>query len=128
MQTVLLIPIKDTANLCVFTNNPTRMQQVLLRSVTLIIISTIYAVSISDKVRFTEAATGVNHVFNVHRKTPVLVSLLQYSCKPSSLQLYSKEISTQVFSCEYCEIFENIYFEEHLRAAALSGETIERTN
>ena len=25
---------------------------------------------------------------------------------------------TQVFSCEYCEIFKNIYFEEHLRTAA----------
>ena len=25
---------------------------------------------------------------------------------------------TQVFSCEYCEIFKNIYFEKHLRTAA----------
>ena len=24
----------------------------------------------------------------------------------------------QVFSCEYCEIFKNTYFEEHLQAAA----------
>ena len=24
----------------------------------------------------------------------------------------------QVFSCEYCEIFKNTYFEEHLRTAA----------
>ena len=24
---------------------------------------------------------------------------------------------TQVFSCEYCEIFKNTYFEEHLRTA-----------
>ena len=26
-----------------------------------------------------------------------------------------KRDSTQVFSCEYCEIFKNTYFEEHLR-------------
>ena len=25
---------------------------------------------------------------------------------------------TQVFSCEYCEIFKNTYFEEHLRTVA----------
>ena len=30
-----------------------------------------------------------------------------------------KETPTQVFSCEYCEIFKNTYFEEHLRTAVL---------
>ena len=34
--------------------------------------------------------------------------------KSSDLQFYPKETSTQVFSREYCEIFKNIYFEEHL--------------
>ena len=34
------------------------------------------------------------------------------------LQLYYKEIPTQVLSCEYCEIFRNTYFEEHLQTAA----------
>ena len=29
-----------------------------------------------------------------------------------------KETTTQVFSCEYGEIFENTYFEEHLRTTA----------
>ena len=29
-----------------------------------------------------------------------------------------KETPTQVFSCEYCEIFMNTYFEEHLQTAA----------
>ena len=29
-----------------------------------------------------------------------------------------KEIPSQVFSNEYCEIFKNTYFEEHLQAAA----------
>ena len=33
-----------------------------------------------------------------------------------------KETPTQVFSCEYCKIFKNIYFEEHLpRAASVSA-------
>ena len=32
----------------------------------------------------------------------------------SGLQLYSKETPTQVFSCEICEIFKNIYLAEHL--------------
>ena len=31
------------------------------------------------------------------------------------LQTYSP---TQLLSCEYCEIFKNIYFEQHLRTAA----------
>ena len=30
------------------------------------------------------------------------------------LQRYKKETSTQVFSCEYCKIFKNAYFEERL--------------
>ena len=29
-----------------------------------------------------------------------------------------KEALAQVFSCEFCEITKNIYFEEHLRTAA----------
>ena len=34
------------------------------------------------------------------------------------MQLYLKETPAQVFSCEYCKIFNNTYFEEHLRTAA----------
>ena len=29
-----------------------------------------------------------------------------------------KETPTQVFSCEFCEIFKTAYFEEHLRTTA----------
>ena len=29
-----------------------------------------------------------------------------------------KETLAQVFSCEFCEIFKNTYFEEHLQTAA----------
>ena len=32
------------------------------------------------------------------------------SCGADGLQLYEKETPTQVFSCEYCEIFENSFF------------------
>ena len=32
--------------------------------------------------------------------------------------LLKKKSSTQVFSFEYCKIFKNTYFEEHLRTAA----------
>ena len=70
---------------------------------------------------FTEAATGgvlqkrCSYKFcNIHRKTVMLESL----CGPSSLQFYQKETSTLMFSCEYCEIFNNTYFEEHLRTTA----------
>ena len=37
---------------------------------------------------------------------------------PSSLQLFLKETPTQVFSCEYCAVFKNTYFEKHLGTAA----------
>ena len=35
-----------------------------------------------------------------------------------SLFLIKFQIFRQVFSCEYCEIFKNTYFEEHLRTTA----------
>ena len=35
------------------------------------------------------------------------------------MQIFSKEASTEMFSCEYCEIFENIFFIEHLRCLFL---------
>ena len=34
------------------------------------------------------------------------------------LPLYLKETATQAFCCKICEIFKNIYFEEHLRMTA----------
>ena len=49
---------------------------------------------------------------------PDLSSFIFYSCRAEWLQLYSKVIPTQVLSCEYCEIFKNTYFEEHLQTAA----------
>ena len=37
---------------------------------------------------------------------------------PESLQLYQKETLTQVFSFEFCEIFMNTFFTEHLGVTA----------
>ena len=34
---------------------------------------------------------------------------------PSGLQVYYKETPTQVFSCDFCKIFQNSYFEEHMQ-------------
>ena len=47
----------------------------------------------------TEAATG---------------SILLKKCVLKGQQLYWKEISIQVFSCEICKIFKNTYFEEYM--------------
>ena len=33
-------------------------------------------------------------------------------------KIYEKENAPQVFSCKYCEIFKNSYFEENHRMAA----------
>ena len=40
--------------------------------------------------------------------------------KPEGLQIYLKEIQTQVFSCEICDIFKNAYFEECLQRLLLN--------
>ena len=46
---------------------------------------------------------------------PELKSLFN---KVAGLKATLKETLTQRFSCEYYEIFKNIFFEEHLRTAA----------
>ena len=40
-----------------------------------------------------------------------------------SLQIYQKEVPTQVFSSEICGIFKNIYFEEHVRTTSSVSES-----
>ena len=52
-------------------------------------------------------------------KTPVSISFL-IKLQASGLQacnFIKKETPVPVFSCEYCEIFKNTYFEEHLGTA-----------
>ena len=51
---------------------------------------------------------------NVHKKKTGLESLFN---KFSGRQVYLKKIPTR-FSCEYCEVFKNTNFEQHLRTAA----------
>ena len=43
------------------------------------------------------------------------------------VQLHYNEVPTQVFSCEYCKIFKNIYFED-LRMAASKWKFIQHIN
>ena len=47
----------------------------------------------------------LKNVCNIHRKV-------------AELQPYQEETPTRMFSSEYCKIFKNTYFEEHLRMAA----------
>ena len=61
---------------------------------------------------------GVLKIRRIHRKTPVPDSLFKWSYGSHLPTLLKKETLTQVFSCEFCEIFKNIFFTEHLRASA----------
>ena len=54
---------------------------------------------------------GVLKVCNIHRKVPVLESLFS---KVAILVAY-KQTPTQMFSCEYCELFKKILFKENNR-------------
>ena len=54
---------------------------------------------------------------NIHRKTPVSESLFLINLQSFRPATLLKRDSTQVFSCEYCEIFKNTYFEEHPRTS-----------
>ena len=63
----------------------------------------------------TKAATG-----GVLKKN-VFLKILQYSQENTCVgveKFYLKETAAQVFSREYCEVFKNICFEEHVRKAA----------
>ena len=44
----------------------------------------------------------------------VLIKLQTIKHLTSGLQLHQKVTPTQVFICEYCAMFKNTYFEEHL--------------
>ena len=76
-----------------------------------------YAIPVSKRL-ISEAATGVFYkkswswkFRSMHRKTPV---------GGESLQLYQKATPAKVFSCEYCGIFKNTYFEKYLRKVSES--------
>ena len=59
----------------------------------------------------------------------LLMNILQNSheriwqrCRPGGMKLYWKETPIQVFSCEFCEIFKNTQFEEHLWTTASASQ------
>ena len=94
-------------------------------AVTLIVLSTIYAVPISDKVKFTEAATG-----GVLHKM-LLLNILQYSQENTSVGVSFNKVTTpqhcnfikkrlqhRCFPVNITKFFKSTYFEEHLRTAA----------
>ena len=52
-------------------------------------------------------------------KTSALKNFAKFIGEKRKLEsLFDKFVPTKVFSCEYCEIFKDIYFEEHLQTAA----------
>ena len=64
-----------------------------------------------------EAATG-GALHKMHKKnTCVKVSFL-IKLQSRGLQLYKKEPATHVFSCEFYEIFINIFFTEYFQTPA----------
>ena len=42
-------------------------------------------------------------------------SLFSFSCRPEACKFIEKETPTQLFLCEFSEIFKNMFFTEHLR-------------
>ena len=60
--------------------------------------------------------TGVLKSFaiQIHRKTPVLESLFNKVTGLKDCILIKKETPTAVFYCEYCKIFRNSFFIEHI--------------
>ena len=47
---------------------------------------------------------------------------------PLAYNIIQKQTLTQVFSCEFCEIFKNTFFIEHLRATASELGFIQKLN
>ena len=55
----------------------------------------------------------------IHRKTPVPESFNKVAgLSPESCIFIREETLTQVFSCEFCEIFKNSFLTEHLQVTA----------
>ena len=51
-------------------------------------------------------------------ETPVLETLFNKAAAFQACNFIRKKLRHR-FSCDYCEIFKNTYFEEHLRTAAI---------
>ena len=70
------------------------------------------SLSVNEKRSKTEAATG--DFQEIYRKTFGRSPFFKKSCSPLPVTLFKKEILTLAFSCEFCKIFKNTYFIEHL--------------
>ena len=55
---------------------------------------------------------------NSHKNTCARVFFLLKFIRPQACNFIKKETLTQVFSCEFCEIFKKSLFTEHLQATA----------
>ena len=55
-------------------------------------------------------------IFKAYGKTPYFKDFSNTETPTGALQLYKKETLTQLFSCEFCKIFKNTFFTEHLWA------------
>ena len=53
-------------------------------------------------------------IFKAYGKTPYFKDFSNTETPTGGLQLYKKETLTQLFSCEFCKIFKNTFFTEHL--------------
>ena len=64
-----------------------------------------------QKQQFTDAFQISSKKFrSIRRRIPVLKSLFNNVVGLQDCNFIKKEIPTQVFSCEFCEIFKNTFF------------------
>ena len=57
-------------------------------------------------------------VLQISNKNGILNIFVKFTEKHLSGNYIEKEYSKQIFSCKFCEIFQNTYFIGHLRTAA----------
>ena len=60
---------------------------------------------------------GVLKNFAIHRKTPVLETLLKQSYRPQSCNFIKRENPAYIFSCEFCEVIKT-FFVQQLRVTS----------
>ena len=65
---------------------------------------------------------GILKDFTKFTKKQMLQSLFLIKLQASACNFIKKEALAQVFRCEFCEIFKNSFFPEHLRATASEKE------
>ena len=83
-----------------------------------------YSVAFTSRSRSRHRRCPVKKIFlkipqNSQENTCAIVSFLIKL--PQACNLVKKETLTQVFSCEFCEIFKNTFFTEQLRTIAFPG-------